>query len=73
MKIDFTKEEILIIRGLCDVGLKIGGIENLPAVTKILTKINMSGFVDDNIQEQPDLQENTSEFQAVAKSKGKQK
>jgi hypothetical protein len=44
MKIDFTEEEILIIRQLCDIGLKAGGLNNLVPVTKLLTKINKTGL-----------------------------
>jgi hypothetical protein len=39
MKIKLTKEEIEIIKQMCDLTLKAGGLNNLQSVVKILSKL----------------------------------
>lgn len=46
MKINFTKEELLIIQDLCDLGLKQGGLQVLSSISKVLSKINETGLSD---------------------------
>lgn len=39
MKIELSKEEVQIIRQMCDLTLKAGGLNNLQSVIKIISKL----------------------------------